>query len=174
MYDDCTGANPADYRGRERINSIGNVRVQEVAAIDFETQQIVRNKETLKELARRAFMKWWAEEFQGYIAKHKEDRTRFDVELMEQLFTSEFRGAYTRWFERQKDQLTISFFEERELRPLPWENASPGPNVRVINTKHTVDSRLYELELVGPQYPGDRFSFEVQIDNSGEAGLRER
>jgi hypothetical protein len=68
----------------------------------------------------------------------------------------------------------MRWFEERVLPPFPSERASVGASVRVISTKHSEDSRLYELELVDTEYPNDRFTFEVQIENSGETELRER
>jgi hypothetical protein len=172
MLDMYLGYDPSDREGRENLKRAGYVRGQDVARFDHEAHEIITDTEVLRELARREFVKWWNEEKRKDPGFHKEDPNSLDAEQMQRLFTPEFREAYRVHFDRLKDsgyRYHISAFEERVLPPLP-----AGPTARVINTRRSHDPRLYELELVDPDYPADRISFEVQVDSHGETELRER
>jgi hypothetical protein len=163
--------NPERPEGRRNLKARGGKRGWKVAWLDLEAKRIIRNKDTLKEVARRESQKMWAKYIQDYPRYDGEDPNEFNIELMERLYSFEFCAVYTEEFDK-RFSYELAGIEERVLPS--QENISFGPSVRVVDTKYTNDSRVYELELMDPQYPGDRFSFEVQIDNSGETELRER
>jgi hypothetical protein len=165
------GLDPTRREGLESIKGAGLTRAMDVANLDKEAREIVKDKEVVRELARREFVRWWRKEKEEY-PRYRDDPNTFDVELMQRLFTSAFRDTYARWWvtiPTRNTRKPMEECEERILEPVPTE-----PAARIVGVHHSRESRIYEIELVDPDYPGDRILFEVQVDSHGETELRDR
>lgn len=171
MSDIYMGFDPARHEGRKNIQMYASTAAGDIARLDCEAREIIKDKEVLRELARREFRKWWArEKKRPSFSVYNEDPDSYDIESIQRIFTAEFRESYEYWIkDRRKYGYAVDEFEERILEPLPT-----GPTARIIETHHSEGARLYAIELVDPDYPGDRVLFEVQVDSHGETELREQ
>ena len=53
------------------------------------------------------------------------------------------------------------------------EVTSHGPSVEIVDTHHSDDSRVYEVELTDPDFLDDPVRVEIVVDDEGGAELRE-
>jgi hypothetical protein len=129
---------------------------------DGDAAAIVRGTAALENLARHSFDRWLSNAMSGLHKRaYRNELQNLDTEEMCRLYVVRFIDTY---------RAQIRHLETIERIP----RQPDGPVIRVLDTRHSADARIYDVELIDPEYSIDPVRFEVMIPSEGEAELRER